>query len=80
MAATVSRIDKFKVSFAEHCLFYRALLQKRLVILSILLTKATPHSMLRARQLQKHTPYNEEILKCQLTTQMTRFYACSDDF
>jgi len=43
VAATVSRIDKFKVSFAEHCLFYRALLQKKLVILSILLTKATPH-------------------------------------
>jgi len=29
-------------SLAEYCLFCRALLQKRLVILSILLTKATP--------------------------------------
>ena len=33
---------KLKVSFAEYRLFYRALLQKRPVILSILLTKATP--------------------------------------
>jgi len=35
--ATVSRI-----SFAEYRLFFRALLQKRPIILSILLTKATP--------------------------------------
>ena len=34
---------KLQVSFAEYCLFYRALLQKRPVILSILLTKATPY-------------------------------------
>jgi len=31
-----------QVSFAEYRLFYRALLQKRTIILSILLTKATP--------------------------------------
>ena len=30
------------VSFAEYCVFYRALLQKSPIILSILLTKATP--------------------------------------
>ena len=30
------------VSFAEYRLFYRALLQKRPIILSILLTEATP--------------------------------------
>jgi len=36
--ATVSRI-----SFAEYYLFYRALLQKRPMILSILITKATPY-------------------------------------
>ena len=34
---------KLSVSFAEYCLFYRALLQKRPIILSILLTEATPH-------------------------------------
>ena len=33
---------KLQVSFAEYCLFYRALLQKRPTILSILLSKATP--------------------------------------
>ena len=32
------------VSFAEYCLFYRTLLQKRPIILSILLTKATPYT------------------------------------
>ena len=34
---------KLYVSFAEYRLFYRALLQKRLIILSILLTEATPY-------------------------------------
>jgi len=34
---------KLKVSFAEYRLFYRALLQQRPMILSILLTKATPY-------------------------------------
>jgi len=33
---------KLQVSFAEYRLFHRAVLQKRPVILSILLTKATP--------------------------------------
>jgi len=33
---------KLQVSFAEYPLFYRALLQKRPIILSILLTEATP--------------------------------------
>jgi len=33
---------KLYVSFAEYRLFYRALLQKRSIILLILLTKATP--------------------------------------
>ena len=32
-----------QVSFAEYRLFYRVLLQKRPMILSILLTEATPH-------------------------------------
>ena len=34
---------KFYVSFAEYSLFYRALLQKRNMISSILLTEATPY-------------------------------------
>jgi len=34
---------QLQVSFAEYSLFYRALLQKRPVILSILLTVATPY-------------------------------------
>ena len=32
---------KLYVSFAEYCLFYKALLQKRPIISSILLTEAT---------------------------------------
>jgi len=35
---------KLLVSFAEYCLFCRALLQKRPIILSILRTEATPYS------------------------------------
>jgi len=35
---------KLQVSFAEYRLFYRALLQKSSIILSILLTEATPYS------------------------------------
>ena len=41
--ATVIRIDKIQVSFAEYRLFYRSLLQKRPIILSILLTVASPY-------------------------------------
>jgi len=37
---------KVQVSFAEYCLFYRALLQKRLINLSILLNKSTPYQFL----------------------------------
>jgi len=33
---------KLQVFLAEYCLFYRALLQKRPIILSILLTESTP--------------------------------------
>jgi len=36
---------KLQVSFAEYRLFYRALLQKRTIILSILLTVATPYCL-----------------------------------
>ena len=38
---------KLWVSFAEYRLFYRALLQKRHVILSILRTEATPYDEYR---------------------------------
>ena len=38
---------KLQVSFAEYRLFYRALLQKRPIIESILLTVATPYSLSR---------------------------------
>ena len=38
---------KLYVSFAEYSLFYRTLLQKRPIILSILLTEATPQCILR---------------------------------
>ena len=38
---------KLYVSFAEYCLFCRALLQKRRIILSILLTQATPYASLQ---------------------------------
>ena len=34
---------KLYFSFAEYCLFYRALLQKRPIIVSILPTEATPY-------------------------------------
>ena len=37
---------KLQVSFAEYSLFYRALLQKRPIILSMLLTQATPYDHL----------------------------------
>jgi len=40
---TISRIDQIKVSFTEYRLFCRALLQKRRIISSILLTKAAPY-------------------------------------
>jgi len=46
---------KLQVSFAEYCLFCRALLQKRPMILSILLTKATPYALSNTRMtLQSH--------------------------
>ena len=41
--ATVSRIDKIIGLFCRISSLYRALLQKRLIILSILPTKATPY-------------------------------------
>jgi len=40
--ATISRLLKVQVSFAEYRLFYRALLQKRPIFLRSLLIVATP--------------------------------------
>ena len=46
---------KLQVSFAEYRLFYRALLRKRPIILSILLTKATPPYTQRHPVAPNHT-------------------------
>jgi len=53
---------KLYVSFAEYSLFYRVLLQKRPIILSILLTKATPYM-----HTHKATPY----IHCETRQSMT---------
>jgi len=54
---------KWWVSLAEYCLFYRALLQKRPIILSMLLTKDNPYSPL----LLKHRPPDPINYLCSLT-------------
>jgi len=41
---------KLLVSFAEYCLFYKALLQKRPINLSILLTEATPYAFCNTKR------------------------------
>jgi len=46
-AATVSRIDQIIGLFCRYGLFYRALLQKSPIIVSILLTKATQYCLSR---------------------------------
>ena len=46
---------RLQVSLAEYRLFYRALLQKRPIISSILLTKATPYCRCRRHQLMPST-------------------------
>ena len=45
--ATISRLLKIKVSFPEYRLFYRALLQKRPMVLRSLLIVATPYQLAR---------------------------------
>ena len=71
--ATVSRID-LQVSFAGYSLLYRALLHKRPVIQSILLTEATPY---RVRSCGSYhtwlvdvnmSPTIEHVLLCDLNT------------
>jgi len=42
--ATISRLLKIQVSFAEYRRFYRALVQNRPIILRSLLLEATPYS------------------------------------
>jgi len=49
---------KLYVSFAEYFLFYRALLQKRPIILSILLTEATH------RAARRHLQYAFNLFVC----------------
>ena len=49
---------KLQVSFAEYRLFYRALLQKRPIVLSILLTVATPYT-----QETLHFPHMSHVQK-----------------
>ena len=48
---------KSQVSFAEYSLFYRALLHKRTIILSILLTEATPYSPTAGKRRRKRVPF-----------------------
>jgi len=43
-----------QVSFAEYRVFYRALLQKRPMISSILLTEATPYEYLHVYHIERH--------------------------
>ena len=59
--ATVRRIDK--VSFAEYRLFYRALLQKRNVILSILLTETIPYKIETNQIVQKKVRKTDQFVK-----------------
>ena len=54
---------KLQVSFAAYRLFYRALLQKRPIISSILLTKATPYSFSKDNSVDiilKSQPYSSQ--------------------
>jgi len=57
---------KLQVSFPEYRLFYRALLQKRPIILSILLTVATPYSSGWSLPLTHttHTQHTQHIHEC----------------
>ena len=50
-----SRMGNIMVSFAEYLLFYRALLQKRPVILSILLTEARGETIAKEGCAYTHT-------------------------
>ena len=51
--ATVSRLYKTQVSFAEYHLFYRALLQKRPIIQSILLVSKAHYEVATISRLYK---------------------------
>jgi len=51
--ASISRLLKLQVSFAEYRLFYRALLQKRPIILRSLLVIATPYEVCGCTYLSK---------------------------
>jgi len=66
---------KLQVSFAEYRLFYRALLQKRPIILSILRTVATPylyyHKQMYVYTLHKH------VYICTHTTISAYVHVCT---
>ena len=61
---------------AECCLFDRALLQKRTIILSILLAKATPYTCIQRTPAHTYT-HTDSCLQLSLRcTSVTRGYAC----
>ena len=71
--ATVSKIDKIIDLFAEYRLFYRALLQKRPMILSILLTKSTPYLSLLLSE-SSRTFTTAQICRKHRTSALYLFY------
>ena len=82
---------KLEVSFAEYSLFYRALLQKRLIILRSLLIVATPYahsfytSGLHACSLSSRCFWmlktsNQTVLKMMQHFDMSHSYVCHGSF
>ena len=55
---------KLRVSFTEYCLFYRALLRKRPVIQSILLTKATLYHIISLQSNPMLSHHYNHIIRC----------------
>jgi len=68
-----------KVSFAECHLFYRALLQKRPIILRSLLIVATPYDIPPKKLLSSgvSTPYAAFCLICTMNSELTYFPMCT---
>jgi len=62
--ATISRLLQLYVSFAEYRLVYRALLQKRPMILRSLLIVATPYKRYREKQSERERERARVIEKC----------------
>jgi len=55
---------ELQVSFAEYSLFYTALLQKRHITLSILLTKATPYGVHETNSVLQCVALFHSVLQC----------------